>query len=195
MKIVQYIRSNIGNVIFIIITAIVFFNADARTLLIRGFMLTGLFNAEVSTETQKPDLNRLAPAGMTFRKENGELLNLSENKGKVYFINFWATWCPPCRAEMPSINKLASKIEKKDKISFIMVDVDNKMNESVKYMQKNSFNLQVYSSVSPILEQIFNGTLPTTLIIGPHGNIVFHHTGMADYNTTEMINFLNTLSR
>ena len=195
MKIVQYIRSNIGNVIFIIITAIVFFNTDARTLLIRGFMLTGLFNAEVSTETQKPDLNRLAPAGMTFRKENGELLNLSENKGKVYFINFWATWCPPCRAEMPSINKLASKIEKKDKISFIMVDVDHKMNESVKYMQKNSFNLQVYSSVSPIPEQIFNGTLPTTLIIGPHGNIVFHHTGMADYNTTEMINFLNTLSR
>ena len=195
MKIVQYIRSNIGNVIFIIITAIVFFNTDARTLLIRGFMLTGLFNAEVSTETQKPDLNRLAPAGMTFRKENGELLNLSENKGKVYFINFWATWCPPCRAEMPSINKLASKIEKKDKISFIMVDVDNKMNESVKYMQKNSFNLQVYSSVSPIPEQIFNGTLPTTLIIGPHGNIVFHHTGMADYNTTEMINLLNTLSR
>ena len=195
MKIVQYIRSNIGNVIFIIITAIVFFNADARTLLIRGFMLTGLFNAEVSTETQKPDLNRLAPAGMTFRKENGELLNLSENKGKVYFINFWATWCPPCRAEMPSINKLASKIEKKDKISFIMVDVDNKMNESVKYMQKNSFNLQVYSSVSPIPEQIFNGTLPTTVIIGPDGNIVFHHTGMANYNTTEMINLLNTLSR
>ena len=195
MKIVQYIRSNIGNVIFIIITAIVFFNTDARTLLIRGFMLTGLFNAEVSTETQKPDLNRLAPAGMTFRKENGELLNLSENKGKVYFINFWATWCPPCRAEMPSINKLASKIEKKDKISFIMVDVDNKMNESVKYMQKNSFNLQVYSSVSPIPEQIFNGTLPTTLIIGPDGNIVFHHTGMANYNTTEMINLLNMLSR
>ena len=195
MKIVQYIRSNIGNVIFIIITAIVFFNADARTLLIRGFMLTGLFNAEVSTETKKPVLNRSVTTGMTFRKEDGELLNLPENKGKVYFINFWATWCPPCRAEMPSINKLASKIEKKDKISFIMVDVDNKMDASVKYMNKHSFNLQVYASVSPIPEQIFNGTLPTTLIIGPHGNIVFHHTGMADYNTTEMINFLNTLSR
>ncbi len=195
MKIVQYIRSNIGNVIFIIITALVFFNTDARTLLIRGFMLTGLFNVEVNTEIKKSNLNRLAPAGMTFRKENGELLNLSENKGKVYFINFWASWCPPCRAEMPSINNLASKIENKDKISFIMVDVDNKMDASVKYMKKYSFNLQVYSSVSPIPEQIFNGTLPTTLIIGPDGNIVFYHTGMADYNTTEMINFLNTLSR
>jgi thiol-disulfide isomerase/thioredoxin len=195
MKIVQYIRSNIGNVIFIIITSIVFFNADARTLLIRGFMITGLFNAEVGTETKKSDLNKSAPTGMTFRKEDGELLNLSENKGKVYFINFWATWCPPCRAEMPSINKLASKVENKDKISFIMVDVDNKMDTSVKYMKKHSFNLQVYASVSPIPEQIFNGTLPTTVIIGPDGTIVFHHTGMANYNTTEMINLLNTLSR
>ena len=195
MKIVQYIRSNIGNVIFIIITAIVFFNADARTLLIRGFMITGLFNAEVDTETKKSDLNRSAPTGMTFRKEDGELLNLSENKGKVYFINFWATWCPPCRAEMPSINKLASKVEHKNKISFIMVDVDNKMDASVKFMKKNSFNLQVYASVSPIPEQIFNGTLPSTVIIGPNGNVVFHHTGMANYNTTEMINLLNTLSR
>ena len=195
MKIVEYIRSNIGNVIFIIITAIVFFNTDARTLLIRGFMITGLFNAEVGTETKKSDLNKSAPTGMTFRKEDGELLNLSENKGKVYFINFWATWCPPCRAEMPSINKLASKVENKDKISFIMVDVDNKMDTSVKYMKKNSFNLQVYASVSPIPEQIFNGTLPTTVIIGPDGTIVFHHTGMANYNTTEMINLLNTLSR
>jgi thiol-disulfide isomerase/thioredoxin len=195
MKIVQYIRSNIGNVIFIIFTAIVFFNADARTLLIRGFMITGLFNAEVGTETKKSDLNKSAPTGMTFRKEDGELLNLSENKGKVYFINFWASWCPPCRAEMPSINKLASKVANKDKISFIMVDVDNKMDASVKYMKKNSFNLQVYASVSPIPEQIFNGTLPTTVIIGPDGTIVFHHTGMANYNTTEMINLLNTLSR
>ena len=163
MKIVQYIRSNIGNVIFIIITAIVFFNTDARTLVIRGFMITGLFNAEVSTETKKLDLSRSVASGMTFRKEDGELLNLSESKEKVYFINFWATWCPPCRAEMPSINKLASKIENKDKISFIMVDVDNKMEASVKYMKKHSYNLQVYSSVSPIPEQIFNGTLPTTV--------------------------------
>jgi thiol-disulfide isomerase/thioredoxin len=96
---------------------------------------------------------------------------------------------------MPSINKLASKVENKDKISFIMVDVDNKMDTSVKYMKKNSFNLQVYASVSPIPEQIFNGILPTTVIIGPDGTIVFHHTGMANYNTTEMINLLNTLSR
>lgn len=175
--------------------AIVFFSTDARTILIRGLMLTGLFNAEASTITDKPNPNRSIARGMTFRSEDGQLIDLSENNGKVYFINFWATWCPPCRAEMPSISSLSSKIKNKDKIEFIMVDVDNKMQASVKYMKKHSYNLKVYTIESPVPEQIFNGTLPTTAIISPDGTIVFHHTGMADYDNKEMINFLNTLSR
>lgn len=195
MELLKYIRSNISNLIFILFIAVIFFSTDARAILIRGIMFTGLFNAEASSGIDKSAANRSTPASMTFRSEDGELINISENKGKVYFINFWATWCPPCRAEMPSINALASKIKNKDKISFIMVDVDNKMDASVKFMKKRSFNLKVYTSETPIPTQIFNGTLPTTVIIGPDGSIVFHHTGMADYDNKEMINFLNTLTR
>lgn len=192
MKFLKYIRSNISNLLFILFITVIFFSTDARTMLIRGIMFTGLFNAEASADTERSISNRKIPAGMTFRSEDGQLIDLSENKGKVYFLNFWATWCPPCRAEMPSINALASKIKNKDKIEFIMIDVDNKIEASVKYMKKHSYNLKVYTSETPIPVQIFNGTLPTTAIIGPDGSIVFHHTGMADYNNKEMINFLNT---
>jgi len=195
MELLKYIRSNISNLIFIFFIAIVFFSTDAKTILIKGLMLTGLFNAEASAITEKPNLNRSLARDMIFRSEDGQLINLSENTGKVYFINFWATWCPPCRAEMPSINRLSSKIKNKDKIEFIMVDVDNKMQASVKYMKKHLYNLKVYTSESPMQEQIFNGTLPTTAIISPDGTIVFHHIGMADYDNKEMINFLNTLTR
>jgi thiol-disulfide isomerase/thioredoxin len=195
MELRKYLRSNISNLIFILLIAIVFFSTDARTILIRGIMFTGLFNAEASADVKKERPSITVPAGMTFRSEDGQLINLSENKGKVYFINFWATWCPPCRAEMPSINELATKIKNKDKISFLMVDVDNKMDASVKYMQKHNYNLKVYTSESSIPDGIFNGTLPTTAIIGPDGTLVFHQTGMADYNNKEMINFLNTLTR
>jgi len=195
MDLPKYIRSNISNLVFIFFIAIVYFSTDARTILIRGLMVTGLFNAEASTDTEKSDSNRSIDTNMTFRSEDGEVINLSENKGKVYFINFWATWCPPCRAEMPSINSLASKIKNKDKIEFIMVDVDNKIQASAKYMKKHTYKLKVYTSESPIPKQIFNGTLPTTAIIGPDGTIVFHHTGMADYDNKEMINFINTLTR
>ena len=193
MELLKYIKTNISTVLFILFMGILFFNADARTLLIKGLMSTGLYNASAPSVSDGPD--DVIPEDLTFRSEDGEVLNLSANKGEVYFINFWATWCPPCRAEMPSINSLSSKVKNKDRINFIMVDVDNKIASSVKFMRKNSFQLKVYSGESAIPEHIFNGTLPTTVIVGPKGNIVFRHTGMADYDNPEMINFLNTLSQ
>ncbi len=193
MGLLRVIKSNIGNILFVLFAGIMFFSADARTLLIKGLMSTGLYNADAPSEDLK--ISKSVPSDLAFRSEDGELLKLSENKGEVYFINFWATWCPPCRAEMPSINSLSSKINNKDKVNFIMVDVDNKIASSVKFMKKHSYQLNVYSSESAIPEHIFNGTLPTTVIIGPKGDIVFQHSGMADYDNAEMLNFLNTLSR
>lgn len=193
MVLLNYIKTNISTVLFILFMGILFFNADARTLLIKGLMSTGLYNASAPSGSDGPE--HVIPEDLTFRSEDGEVLNLSSNNGEVYFINFWATWCPPCRAEMPSINSLSAKVKNKDRINFIMVDVDNKISSSVKFMRKNSFQLKVYSSESAIPEHIFNGTLPTTVIVGPKGNIVFRHTGMADYDNPEMINFLNTLSQ
>jgi thiol-disulfide isomerase/thioredoxin len=195
MKILNYLKANIGNVFFILFISVVFFSTDARAFLIRGLMFTGLFNAEASVETEESGSNKMIPPPMIFRSENGEIINTAERNGKIYFINFWATWCPPCRAEMPSINTLASKIKNKDKVEFIMVDVDAKVKASVAYMKTNSFNLKVYTSESGIPENIFGGSLPTTAIIGPDGTLVFHHTGMADYNNQKMIDFLNTLSK
>jgi thiol-disulfide isomerase/thioredoxin len=195
MKILNYLKANIGNVFFILFISVVFFSTDARAFLIRGLMFTGLFNAEASVETEDSGSDKTIPAPMIFRSENGEIINTAERNGKVYFINFWATWCPPCRAEMPSINTLASKIKNKEKVEFIMVDVDAKVKSSVAYMKTNSFNLKVYTSESGIPQNIFGGSLPTTAIIGPDGTLVFHHTGMADYNNQKMIDFLNTLSK
>jgi len=193
MGFLKLVKTNIGNILFVLFAGIIFFSADAKTLMIKGLMSTGLYNADAPSTIVKS--SKSIPDDLTFRSQDGELLNLSENKGEVYFINFWATWCPPCRAEMPSINSLYSKIKNKDKINFIMVDVDNKMSSSVKYMKKHSYELKVYSSASAIPENIFSGALPTTVIIGPKGDIVFQHSGMADYDNVEMINFLNALSR
>lgn len=193
MGLLRVIKSNIGNILFVLFAGIMFFSADARTLLIKGLMSTGLYNADAPSEKLK--ISKSVPSDLAFRSEDGELLKLSENKGEVYFINFWATWCPPCRAEMPSINSLSSKIKNKDKVNFIMVDVDNKIASSVKFMKKHSYQLKVYSSESVIPEHIFSGTLPTTVIVGPKGDIVFQHSGMADYDNAEMLNFLNALSR
>ena len=192
MNLLKFFRSNISNILFFSFAAILFFSNDARTLMIKGLLLTGLYNADAPD----PDkTNYSTVPEIIFRSQNGEIINIRNDKGTVYFINFWATWCPPCRAEMPSINALSSKIINKDKVKFIMVDVDNKMNESVRFMQKRKMNLQVYNAVSSIPDVLFNGTLPTTIIINSEGKIVFRHSGMADYDSPEMFNFINTLIR
>jgi len=193
MGLLKFIKSNISNILFATAALIIFLSADARTILIQGLMSTGLYNAKAPSSNLTK--SKSIPYDLSFKSENGDILNLAENKGKVYFINFWATWCPPCRAEMPSINSLQSKISHKDKVNFIMVDVDNKIKSSVNYMTKHNYQLKVYSTLSTIPENIFSGTLPTTLIVGPNGDIVFQHSGMADYDTKEMLNFINTLSR
>ena len=193
MDLGKYIKSNISTILVILFAGIVLFNSDAKTLLIKGMMSTGLYHAN-PVSGNKETLESV-PSKLLFRSENGELIDLANNRGEIYFINFWATWCPPCRAEMPSINALASKLKNKDNIRFIMVDVDGKMSSSVKFMKNNAYDLKVYSIESAVPERIFSGTLPTTLIIGPKGTIVFKHIGMADYDNPEMLNFLNSISR
>lgn len=189
MRVIKFFKDNIGNIVFIIALSLLYFNADARAYLIRGLMMTGLFNAKADIEATKT----IVPDAMIFKSEDGEIINTAEKSGKIYFINFWATWCPPCRAEMPSINSLAAKLKNKDNIEFIMVDVDAQVESSKSYMKKHEFDLKVYTFESRIPENIFNGTLPTTAIIGPDGNLVFHQTGMADYDNQKMIDFLNNL--
>jgi thiol-disulfide isomerase/thioredoxin len=193
MGLLKFIKANISNILFVLIALIIFLSTDAKTFLIKGLMSTGLYNAKAPSSTEVK--SNSIPYDLSFKSENGDILKLAENKGEVYFINFWATWCPPCRAEMPSINSLYSKITNKDKVKFLLVDVDNKIPSSVNYMTKNNYQLKVYSIASAIPDYIFSGTLPTTVIVGPNGDIVFQHSGIADYDTTEMLNFINTLSR
>jgi len=193
MILFRFLKSNLSHLAFILFALILFFSMDARVLMIKGLMGIGLYHVEAPAKPQ--GYSGSVPTDLAFRSHDGKLITISEHKGEVYFINFWATWCPPCRAEMPSINSLSTKIQNKEKVHFIMVDVDNKISNSVKYMKRNSFGLTVYSIESPIPEYIFSGTLPTTIIVGPKGDIVFQHSGLADYDNFEMLNFINTLSR
>src|SRR5690606_16508266 len=95
----------------------------------------------VTEDTTQPDSPAAAtPAAdyeVTFMDEDGKKVSLESLKGKVVFINFWATWCPPCIHEMPSINKLKQSFDADDEIIFLMVDVDGKLDKSTAVMEKN----------------------------------------------------------
>ena len=155
--------------------------------------LIGLFQPDIS-QPIKITGNTSLP-NITFQNTNGQILNLSDQKGKVILMNFWATWCPPCIAEMPSINELYEKLKKNKNIVFIMVDADHDFNKSVPFMNKHQFTLPLYEANSEMPENLLGGSIPTTVIFDKNGQLVFRHEGAGDYSSAKVADYLLNLAR
>lgn len=116
----------------------------------------------------------------------GNEITLSSLKGKVVFLNFWATWCPPCRSEMPSMQSLHEKMKGKD---FVMLAVDvGERKEGVRsFIDKNDYTFTVLldSNHEVSIEYKIAG-IPTTLLLNKEGKIVFRETGSRNWATPDV---------
>lgn len=130
---------------------------------------------------------------VAFKDKDGKTVSLSSLKGKVVFINFWATWCPPCIHEMPSINKLKKSFNGNGDIVFLMVDVDNKMEKSSAFMKENGYDLPVYVPASDIPSNYLGGAIPTTVILDKSGDMIARMEGGRDYTDPQIVKALNEL--
>ncbi|QIH34585.1 TlpA disulfide reductase family protein [Sphingobacterium sp. DR205] len=147
----------------------------------------------VEGEQVREDNTSASGPDVTFTNENGDAVSLQSLKGKVVFINFWATWCPPCIHEMPSINKLKKDYEGNSNIIFLMVDVDGKMEKSKAFMKKNNYDLQVYIPKSSIPTEFLGRAIPTTVILDKEGQMISRIEGGRDYSNPEIAQALNEL--
>ncbi|MDX3913905.1 MAG: TlpA disulfide reductase family protein [Pseudosphingobacterium sp.] len=130
---------------------------------------------------------------VTFTDENGKAVSLKSLQGKVVFINFWATWCPPCIHEMPSIHKLKQSFKGNDSIVFLMVDVDGNIKKSKAFMEKNKYDLTVYAPAGEIPPNFLGSAIPTTVILDKSGDMIGRMEGGRDYTSPEMVKALNEL--
>lgn len=187
--------SNISNLVLFVLLAIFVVSADAKGFVMEGLMKIGLFQPDIpQSESTLPIITPAAVVqDAVFLDNNGQPIKLSDQKGKVVFINFWAAWCPPCIAEMPTIDQLHAKYKNNKDVLFLMVDVDGKMVESTAFMNKKGFDLPVHIPGSGLPKELFAGSMPTTVMLDKLGNIVFHHVGGADYGNPEITDFINKL--
>ena len=122
---------------------------------------------------------------------NSDNINFNDLKGKVVFINFWATWCPPCRAEMPMIQSLYN--DYKDKISFVLVTSENWPTVE-KFYNKNDYNLPSYNSISsPPSKFTETNSIPASYLIDQEGNILISKVGSANWNSNNVRELLDEL--
>jgi thiol-disulfide isomerase/thioredoxin len=178
--------SNITTVVMFVFVAVIFISPQAKAFLVKGLMKVGLFQPPVKYEPAGNDAFAYIP-DLTLKSSDGTLMNLKEQKGKVVFVNFWAPWCPPCIAEMPSINI--------PNVLILTVDIDGKFNKSVPFMSRNGYQLPVYSFAGPIPDGFLTGSIPTTFVVDKTGKIVIRHEGAADYSNQKFINYFLQLSK
>lgn len=122
--------------------------------------------------------------------EKGNRYDFNEAKGKVVLVNFWATWCPPCIAEMPSLEKLYQ--DYKDKVVFLLVS--NESEEVVsQFKAKRDFDFLAHAAVSPSPKLLEASSIPRTFILDQLGHIVVDKTGAADWNSMKVRQLLDDL--
>ena len=193
MKKKLFTFSNLFTAIFIIFILAMLINPGFKATVLQGFMKIGLFQPNIPKSAPGKS-SEVVTQSLLFKNTDGKVIDLQEQRGKVIFINFWATWCPPCIAEMPSVNKLYNEFKNNENVIFIIADVDNNSIKSTAFMKEKKFSLPVYSLAGDIPREYFSGTLPTTIILDKSGNIAFQHEGLADYSSAKMVEYIKKMS-
>ncbi|MBT2557598.1 TlpA family protein disulfide reductase [Hymenobacter sp. ISL-91] len=168
----------------------------------RGLLATGLWNANAPTAGAAPAANTpVVPTGgaayphqLPLTTLDGKSVSLSDLKGKAVFVNMWASWCPPCVAEMPGIQALYTKTDPQ-KVAFVMISLDENPAKARALLKRQGYTLPVYFPAGPLVAPFNSNSIPSTVILGPNGEVAARHEGMADYDTPEFKAALEQLAR
>jgi len=121
---------------------------------------------------------------------DGENIWLSDTD-KPIFINIWATWCGPCRSELPSIKSLHEKY--KGRVTFLLVSPDESIEVLNKFESKNEYQLPFYNAISYTPKELQTNSYPTTIILDADKNIIYKITGAHDWDTEDVHKIFNGL--
>lgn len=181
-------KEQIGNVIWIVAILLILFTPV-------GFHVRVWVNKVVATVISPSTVDEREQAVLeNYHWElidmEGHKMNLKSKEGQVVLINVWATWCPPCVAELPGFATLYA--DYKDKVVFAFVANDEK--EKVKtFLEKKGYDLPVYFQASATPKALASGSIPVTYIIDKKGDVVVDKTGAANWNSDKVRNLLDQL--
>jgi len=138
-------------------------------------------NANVIRFVRNPEV---APPFL-LRDISGKIVSSADWKGKVVILNFWATWCPPCREEIPELVQLQAKY--KDRLLVVGASEDDEGPQKVQqFMQQHGMNYPVVMATKELIDN-YGGVpaLPTSFLIDPQGRVKMKHTGLFEYEVYE----------
>jgi peroxiredoxin len=134
-------------------------------------------------------------ADFTLESLDGTTVSLDRLRGKVVFLNLWATWCGPCRDEMPSMETLFDEFKGRKDFVMLAVSQDTKGRQVVEpYVQKNGYHFKILLDPENKVGEAYDVSgVPETFIIDRSGRIVAHHMGAFDWSRPDVREALEEL--
>jgi thiol-disulfide isomerase/thioredoxin len=185
-----WLRKNLGEVLFFAAFAVVM-TTNLRLPVIstiqRGLLASGLWRA---TPPQAPTVMPMQfaslradyPYPLPLLTLDGRPANLRQFRGKTVLVNLWASWCPPCLAEMPGLQALYQKTDT-SKVAFVLISLDANPNKARALLKRKGYTMPVYFPAAPLPAPFDSPSIPSTVILAPSGRLADRHDGMADYDT------------
>lgn len=177
-----------SDILFILLIITLLIPATRNPLIVFVKRVT-LFGPSVSENDNFGKLNSNDLQWQLINHEN-QIVRLADLNAKPIFVNFWATWCAPCIAEMPSIDKLY--MDYKDKVNFVIVSNESKALTDA-FLEKQGLNLPVYRYQSKEPKLLQSNTIPATFIINKYGKIVVMEKGTRNWNSNNVRKLLDNL--
>lgn len=197
MKSYMGIIKSISGVIIIIAGLVMFFNGFVginNQLNIRNENLNEGNIVENNEQAQDNEENKIEPIDFTLYDQYGNRHTLSEYKGKIVFLNFWATWCPPCRGEMPHMEELYNEYNKnQDDVVILGVASPNlgregNENDIKDFLSEEGYTFPVVLDNNGAMVYDYGiSAFPTTFIIDKEGYITKYIPGAMDKSTMQSV--------
>jgi thiol-disulfide isomerase/thioredoxin len=125
---------------------------------------------------------------------DGEPFTLESTRGKWVFLHFWASWCGPCREEMPAIQRMASTFDN-DKFEIVLINTAENEDTIFSFLGEIGMNMNSLMDVDGLVTEKYKPRgLPTTILIDPNGTVQYQAIGGREWYKPEYINFLTRLA-
>ncbi len=175
-------KKQLTNIAFVLLIGLMIF-PPTKVYFIR------LFSFSPSIESVE-NQHKITIANWKLKGLNAKNIDIKDLNNKVVFVSFWATWCPPCIAEMPSMKALYE--DYKDKVTFLFITNED-WNTVNKFYNKRSYDFPTYNELTSTPKELKSTTIPATYILSKDHNVMVAKKGAANWNADSIRSLLDTL--